>query len=61
MKIYTNYKDLPKHAVYIGSEDGAGTLDEYTDDLIASAVEPVRLRENDNTYSYWDIAKEVTA
>jgi hypothetical protein len=60
MKIYTNYKDLPKHAVYIGSEDGAGTLDEYTDDLIARAVEPVRLLENDNTYSYWDIAKEVT-
>ena len=24
MKIYTNYKDLPKHAVYIGSEDGVG-------------------------------------
>jgi hypothetical protein len=61
MKIYTNYKDLPKHSVYIGSEDGAGTLDEYTNDLIARAVEPVRLLENDNTYSYWDIAKEVTA
>jgi hypothetical protein len=61
MKIYTNYTDLPKHAVYLGSEDGSGCLDEYTDDLIARAVEPVRLLEDNNTYSYWDIAKEVTA
>lgn len=61
MKIYTNYKDLPKHAVYIGSEDGSGCLDEYTADMIAQAVQPVRLKEDDGTYSYFDLAREVTA
>ena len=61
MNIFTNYKNLPKHAVYIGSEDGYGCLDEYTYNLIACALNPVRLLEDDGTYSYWDIAKEVTA
>jgi len=60
LKTYTIYDDIPKHAVYLGSEDGAGYLDGYTADSIATALDPVRLREEDGTYSYFDIAKEVT-
>jgi len=62
MKTYTAYKCIPryKNAIYIGSEDGSGCLDEYTADMLAQAIEPVRLREDDGTYSYFDIAIEVT-
>jgi hypothetical protein len=61
MKTYTTYKCIPKHAIYIGSEDGSGCLDQYTADMIDQAIEPVRLKEDDGTYSYFDIAQEVTA
>jgi len=60
MKTYNSYDAIPKNAVYLGSEDGGGSLDEYTADSIATAMQPVRLREDDGTYSYFDIAKEVT-
>jgi hypothetical protein len=29
--------------------------------MIDQAIEPVRLKEDDGTYSYFDIAQEVTA
>jgi hypothetical protein len=61
MKTYTAYESIPRHAVYLGSEDGAGGLSESTADVIAQALQPVRLRENDGTYSYFDVAQEVTA
>ena len=60
MKTYTTYKCIPKNAIYIGSEDGAGGLSESTADSIAQAIQPVRLKEDDGTYSYFDIAIEVT-
>jgi hypothetical protein len=60
MKTYTTYESIPSHAVYLGSEDGAGGLSESTADSIAQALQPVRLREDDGTYSYFDLAQEVT-
>ena len=59
MKTYTAYESIPSHAVYLGSEDGAGGLSESTADSIAQALQPVRLREDDGTYSYFDLAPEV--
>ena len=59
MKTYTTYASLPSHAVYLGSEDGASGLSESTADIIVQALQPVRLREDDGTYSYFDLAQEV--
>ena len=59
MKTYTTYESIPSHAVYLGSEDGTGGLSESTADSIAQAMQPVRLREDDGTYSYFDLAQEV--
>ena len=55
MKTYTAYDQIPKSAHYLGSEDGGGYLDESTADSIDQAINPVRLREDDGTYSYFDL------
>ena len=55
MKTYTAYDQIPKSAHYLGSEDGGGSLDETTADIIDRAINPVRLREDDGTYSYFDL------
>ena len=57
MKTYTAYDQIPKSAEYLGSEDGAGFMSEYLSDLIARAINPVRLREDDDTYSYFEVAE----
>lgn len=55
MKTYIAYEQVPKNAYYLGSEDGAGFMSEYLSDLIARAINPVRLRDDDGTYSYFDL------
>lgn len=55
MKTYTSYDQIPSGAAYLGSEDGGGYLDETTADILASATNPVRLREDDGSYSYFDL------
>ena len=55
MKTYTSYDQIPKSAYYLGSEDRGGYLDELTANSIDQAINPVRLREDDGTYSYFDL------
>ena len=55
MKTYTNYDAIPKNSVYLGSEDGNGCMSETLADMINQATQPVRLREDDSTYSYFDL------
>jgi hypothetical protein len=55
MKTYTTYESIPKNAVYLGSEGGNGCMSETLADIIDQALQPVRLREDDNTYSYFDL------
>lgn len=55
MKTYTRFDDLPASAVYLGSENGDGSMYEKLADDIAWSFEPVRLREPDGTYSYFDL------
>jgi hypothetical protein len=57
MKTYITYDQIPANAEYLGSEDGAGFMSEYLADLIARAISPVRLREDDNTYSYFEVTQ----
>ena len=57
MKTYTAHKQLPRHAKYIGSEDGAGFLDETTAFYLEQSINPVRLRESDGTYSYFEVTE----
>jgi hypothetical protein len=55
MKTLINYDAIPKTAVYIGSEDGGGSLDEFTYDLIENADEPVRYRDSDGINHYFEL------
>ena len=55
MITYTDYDDLPPSALYLGSEHGDGSMDESLADAIAEALIPARLREDDGTFSYFDL------
>lgn len=57
MKTYTAYDHVPKGAYYLGSEDGAGFMSETLSDLIDQSMNPVRLREDDGTYSYFEVTE----
>lgn len=59
MKTYTRYDDLPSHARYIGSENGDGSMYASLLEDIENAFAPVRLREPDGTFSYFDEAREL--
>lgn len=58
MKTYNDYNDIPSNAHYLGSEHGDGSMDESLADNIDSAINPVRLRDEGGTFSYFDVAKE---
>ena len=55
MKTYTNYKDIPSNNWYLGSENGDGSIYEELNNLINQSKNPVRLRGDDGTYSYFDL------
>ena len=55
MQTYTNYKDIPANSRYLGSENGDGSIYEELDNLINEAKNPVRLKEDDGNYSYFDL------
>jgi hypothetical protein len=55
MKTVKNYSDIPSTAVYMGSEDGGGWLDEFTADVIADAEEPIRFRDADGIHHYFNL------
>ena len=55
MKTFNHYNELPRNNIYLGSEDGGGGMTETLADLIAEAITPMRLREQDGTYSYFDL------
>jgi hypothetical protein len=54
MKTYTRYSDIPKNHIYLGSENGDGSIYEELDTAINQANNPVRLLD-DGCYSYFDI------
>ena len=55
IKTVTSYSAIPKTAVYIGSENGAGELEEFFYDLIADAEEPIRFRDEDGVHHYFNL------
>ena len=56
MKTYTTYADIPENNEYLGCEDGNGCMSECLADLIDRAINTVvRLREDDATYSYFEV------
>ena len=59
MKTYNHYDDLPRSAQYIGSENGDGSMYAELREDIERAIAPVRLREPDGTYSYFETAIEL--
>ncbi len=56
MLTYKNYNELPKHAIYLGSEYPDGTIDESLADDIDEAIMPVCLNEHGSKH-YFDIAE----
>ena len=57
MKTYRDYSHVPKHAQYLGNEDGDGTMYESLADAIDEALAPVKLIE-DGIAHYFDEAIE---
>jgi hypothetical protein len=55
IKTVTQYEAIPKTAVYLGSENGAGELEEFFYDLIAEAEEPIRFRDEDGIHHYFNL------
>jgi hypothetical protein len=55
MKTFSNYSEVPRPNIYLGSEDGGGGMTETLADLIAEAAHPMRIREEDGTFSYFDL------
>lgn len=55
IKTVTQYSLIPSTAVYIGSENGAGELEEFFYDLIADAEEPIRYRDSDGIHHYFNL------
>jgi hypothetical protein len=60
MKIFTDYKDLPPNAAYIGGTWPDGSMDESTADAIGDALDLACLRDDDGSQHYFDLAKEIT-
>lgn len=55
IKTVTQYSAIPSTAVYIGSENGGGELEEFFYDLIADAEEPIRFRDEDGIHHYFNL------
>jgi hypothetical protein len=55
MKTYNSYAEIPTTAAYIGSENGDGSMDEFTADAIDCAIEPVCFKDDDGTRHYFDL------
>ena len=60
MKIFTDYKDLPATAAYLGGTSPDGYLDECTADSINQALDLACLRNDDGSQHYFDLAEETT-
>ncbi len=58
VKTYARYEHLPKNCHYLGSELGDGTMYESLADAIERAVYVVRLRDEDGTYSYFEVCND---
>ena len=58
MKTFTNYNDIPKDSLYIGSENGDGTMQEELAILIGYCFNPVKLKNEDGTFSYFALGEE---
>jgi len=54
MKTYLNYLDIPSNYDYLGSENGDGSIYEELETMIRYATNPIRLKHDDDTYSYFD-------
>jgi hypothetical protein len=55
MKIYTTYELLPKDTIYLGSENGDGSMFEELDTLINEALNPVAYKDEEGIKHYFDI------
>lgn len=54
MKTYTTYESLPKNTIYLGSENGDGSMFEELDTLINEALNPVIYKDEDGIKHYFD-------
>ena len=55
MKTYITYESLPKNNIYLGSENGDGSMFEELDTMINNAFNPVVYKDDDGIKHYFDI------
>ena len=55
MKTYTRYSDIPSNAMFLGSENGDGTMYEELAQAIEDAVAPVQLIDDTGVH-YFDLS-----
>jgi hypothetical protein len=55
MKTFPSYEAIPKTAIYLGSRNGGGEMEEATADAIADAIEPAFFKDEDGEFHYFDL------
>jgi hypothetical protein len=55
MKTYTRYSDIPSNAMFLGSENGDGTMYEGLAQAIEDATAPVQLIDDTGAH-YFDLS-----
>jgi hypothetical protein len=54
MKTYITYESLPKNVIYLGSENGDGSIFESLDTMINEAFNPVIYKDENGIKHYFD-------
>ena len=55
MRIYKTYEDIPKNAIYLGSENGDGSIQEEVLNYVNEAINPVCLKDYQGIKHYFDL------
>jgi hypothetical protein len=55
MKTFPNYEAIPTTAIYLGSRNGGGEMEEATADAIADAIDPAFFKDQDGEFHYFDL------
>jgi hypothetical protein len=55
MKTFSSYEAIPTTAIYLGSRNGGGEMEEATADAIADAIDPAFFKDQDGGFHYFDL------
>ena len=55
MRIYNTYEDIPEEAIYLGSENGDGSIQEELLNYVNEATNPICLKDYQGIKHYFDL------